>query len=240
MEPRDLVLTRIENGTILQASLSSLTLESLQRRDSSGWTPLHYAAQLGHLPSLLPYCGFHALAVANEWGITPLSLMAVNGTLGGLDIQSVPLVHLERKDKLGRNFLHYAALKGFLDQVEWSGPVAAILSTPDNDKNTPLHLAATYGHMGQIPFSYLPSKAMLAPDRAGRTPLSIAIAKDHPRDWISAKTIDPYHPGIRTELEKSEAGKRILEKVEADLRSGLLHTLEAGPERAANQPLPFE
>lgn len=95
----------------------------LKIRDSLAFTPLHYAAEFGHL-EIIQYFWMSGLSVddkamafSSQSAITPLHLAAGNGNLDVIQFL-VTQVGVNTRTSSGLTPLHYAAHKGQLDALK--------------------------------------------------------------------------------------------------------------------------
>ncbi|KAI6209927.1 hypothetical protein M3Y96_00272900 [Aphelenchoides besseyi] len=125
-----------------------LTSKELSCANHAGWTPLMYAAYLGHLNSTRYFLGLNAdLEQQNALGQTALMLAA---SCGNEDMLKLLLEHTKSKnakDKMGQTALHYASLYG-------QGRLANLLlqfgydpNAEDNEKMTPTLIACASGQL---------------------------------------------------------------------------------------------
>ena len=123
--------------------------EATSKDDSNGTTPIHYAAEFGHLTiCLLMIKKMKEKCPKTKMGCTPLHTAAYYGHLEVCRLMMEFSRDNNPKDSdLGRTPLHWAAKNGHLD-------VCRLIIDNIKDKNpktlngvTPLHLAARYGHV---------------------------------------------------------------------------------------------
>ncbi|RVW77766.1 Protein accelerated cell death 6 [Vitis vinifera] len=115
--------------------LFEMKKDVIKKADEFGWTPLHYAAHLGHLE-------------ATE------KLLTKEGHTNVMEqiITCLPDVY-DLIDNKGRTILHVAAQYGNARVVKYilkKPNLESIINEPDKEGNTPLHLAAIYGHYGVV------------------------------------------------------------------------------------------
>ena len=120
------------------------------------WTPLHYAAQLGHLEATrkLLECD---KSVAYLWDKEDSSALHIAAKKGYLDmmaeiIKRCPCAN-NLVDNKGRTILHVAAqcgksivMKYTLKEPRWE----SLINESDNQGNTAFHLAAMYGQYNSV------------------------------------------------------------------------------------------
>ncbi|XP_034706979.1 ankyrin repeat-containing protein At5g02620-like isoform X2 [Vitis riparia] len=136
--------------------LFEMKKDVIKKADEFGWTPLHYAAHLGHLKAtekLLKYDKSVAGLLDVEHSCA-LHIAAKEGHTNVMEqiITCLPDVH-DLIDNKGRTILHVAAQYGNARVVKYilkKPNLESIINEPDNEGNTPLHLAAIYGHYGVV------------------------------------------------------------------------------------------
>lgn len=128
-------------------------------KDSLGRTPLHYAAQGGHL-NMVTYLDINQQEAApgqHNWsdcyGSLPLHLACLHGHLivAGYLITKQKC-HPSSRDKKGRMSLHYASENGHVDIVRYLTELGCDPTSQDNQGYTPLHYASQHGHMNIIQY----------------------------------------------------------------------------------------
>ncbi|CBI35187.3 unnamed protein product, partial [Vitis vinifera] len=128
----------------------------IKKPDEFGWTPLHYAAHLGHLEAtekLLTKDKTVAGILDGEHSCA-LHIAAKEGHTNVMEkiITCLPDVY-DLIDNKGRTILHIAAQYGKASVVKYilkKPNLESIINEPDKEGNTPLHLAAIYGHYGVV------------------------------------------------------------------------------------------
>ncbi|CAJ0579805.1 unnamed protein product, partial [Mesorhabditis spiculigera] len=82
----------------------------LNARNVSGWTAVHYAAYLGHEPTVALLLAHAAkVDVCNAKGQTPLMLAAACGNVSSVNLLLQKKASVDRTDVKNRQALHYAA-----------------------------------------------------------------------------------------------------------------------------------
>lgn len=122
----------------------------VKEADGQKWTPLHYAAHLGHVEatSYLLQVDSSVAYLQNTEGMSPFHLAAKAGHIKVMDelINHCPDV-CELLDNKGRTALHLAVANGKTRAVKFtlnSKKLEGLINFPDENGNTPLHLAASY------------------------------------------------------------------------------------------------
>ncbi|CAI9719233.1 transient receptor potential cation channel subfamily A member 1-like isoform X3 [Octopus vulgaris] len=149
---RNFLHLAIENGSHLNLFWNSLRKHSkdlLNERDISGWTPLHYAAKMGHLTAIDDLMKLGAIVnLKNNNEQSPFHLASRYGRfntcvrlLTGKDGSTM----LNEMDNLNQTALHLASQNGHTKLVSLLLRKGAVIYK-DNDGNTPLHLAAKNGY----------------------------------------------------------------------------------------------
>ncbi|WKA03238.1 hypothetical protein VitviT2T_021360 [Vitis vinifera] len=136
--------------------LFEMKKDVIKKADEFGWTPLHYAAHLGHLEAtekLLKYDKSVAGLLDVEHSCA-LHIAAKEGHTNVMEqiITCLPDVY-DLIDNKGRTILHVAAQYGNARVVKYilkKPNLESIINEPDKEGNTPLHLAAIYGHYGVV------------------------------------------------------------------------------------------
>ena len=136
--------------------LFEMKKDVIKKADEFGWTPLHYAAHLGHLEAtekLLTKDKTVAGILDGEHSCA-LHIAAKEGHTNVMEkiITCLPDVY-DLIDNKGRTILHVAAQYGNARVVKYilkKPNLESIINEPDKEGNTPLHLAAIYGHYGVV------------------------------------------------------------------------------------------
>ncbi|OWM75738.1 hypothetical protein CDL15_Pgr021903 [Punica granatum] len=126
--------------------------EMVKEVDGQKWTPLHYAAHLGHLEATqyLLEVDRSIAYLQNMEGMSAFHLAAKAGHIKVMDelIDHCPDI-CELLDNKGRTALHLAVANGKAKAVKFTlerKKLEGLINFPDHNGNTPLHLAALYGN----------------------------------------------------------------------------------------------
>lgn len=139
-------------GRLDLISLDGKTNEDLQASDSSGFTPLRYACEAGHLHVVekLLELGSHAGAMTKSTELTPLHVACQYGHTNIISRLLAENIDQNQKDKSGMTPLHVAskwsqsgAVQGLLNSG--NGERQMYLDAEDNESNIALHFAAKSG-----------------------------------------------------------------------------------------------
>lgn len=176
--------------------------------DISGWTPLHFAADCGHLECIKLLVHYKArINVTNDLGRTPLYLTIANRhwacveeliqqgarvdtsflhAFAGAGIIKCLQMILTQKDVNvnavndgGQTPLHYAANAGNVECIRALLQKSAKVNAKDHEGKTPLHRAVNTGHYECV-LALLQNKALVdVKDNNGQTPLHSAIISNY-------------------------------------------------------------
>ena len=118
-----------------------------------GLTPLHKAAQKGHLDicELIVKYASDKNPIRND-GITPLHIASFNGDLKLCEFLISKTFDKNPQDNLGRTPFHFAAKKGHLEVCKLFIEKASVKNTRDNFGDTPLSLAKKNNHFETASF----------------------------------------------------------------------------------------
>ncbi|XP_037425076.1 protein ACCELERATED CELL DEATH 6-like [Triticum dicoccoides] len=159
-----------------------------QAEQSTGRTPLHYAALFGEteMTELLLEADASPAYLPDNKGSFPIHLAASNGqpdNVLALLRKSGPY-YGKLRDGKGRTFLHVAAEAERLGVVmlacQEQGKVASsVMNMQDDDGNTTLHLAALAGNIRMVrALVSIPEVKLNLPNKGGRMPRDLAF-KEH-------------------------------------------------------------
>ncbi|XP_073116142.1 protein ACCELERATED CELL DEATH 6-like [Elaeis guineensis] len=153
--------------------------------DSSGRTPLHYAASDGHhgVMKLLLKHDRSSAYLSDVDGLFPIHIAARMGNFNGVYhiLEQCPDTD-ELLDKEGKNFLHAAFQKGQFDLVKKlicrRRGLKKLLNNRDYEGNTPLHTVVENSDQRSVHFLLREETLCVnVMNNAGFTPLDLAFAK---------------------------------------------------------------
>eukprot|EP00435_Cladocopium_sp_Y103_P027787 s500_g6.t2 len=164
---------------------SKLLEELLQRpldpnvTDADGSTPLHYAAQNGHLKSVQLLLEASAKKDVEDKanGHTPLHWASVGGHLDVVSFLIEAGADKEKASQDGTTALGFAAGRGHLAVVRFLLKAGADREHATNAGQTPLGIAATCGRLDVV---RLLVESGAQTETPGRTPLEMAIGQGQP------------------------------------------------------------
>ncbi|KAL5265822.1 hypothetical protein ACHWQZ_G006498 [Mnemiopsis leidyi] len=170
-----------------QPSVLKIILEAVGERlidselDKFQNTPLHFAAELGHLGCLRELLDFKfEINAQNEDDKCPLHLAAERGKLKCVqELVKADKATLEDKDDYGNQPLHYAALNGHVDTTIYLCDMGAEVGARNQLGWTPLDCAASRGNY-KVMAALIDADAEIDPiDKAKLTPLHLAAKNGH-------------------------------------------------------------
>lgn len=103
---------------------------------------------------------------------------ARDGKLNSVKWGELPESILNGVDAGGRNFISWAAERGFLHQIPKELITTERLSVKTTKQRTAVHEAAWFGHLNQIPQHLLTRALLTVPEISGETPLSEAWTRN--------------------------------------------------------------
>jgi len=153
-------------------AMQERTLMDLRSRDQRGLTPMHYAAENGHLPVVQYLCEQGANNEARSNGDrTPLHLAAYEGHLPVVQYLCKQGADKETKDNCNMTPLHWAAVKDHLPVVKYLCKQGADKEASDTYGRTPLNRAAQEGHLPVVKYLCEQKANKDTRDKLGETPL---------------------------------------------------------------------
>ena len=120
-----------------------------KNKADDGWTPIHEAAQEGHLEVYKELVNHlkDKDTVTDKHGITPLHAAATGGHLEICLISMNYITKVNLPDNRGFTPLHYAAIRGHLNVCQKIIELLGDKNPRSNVGFTPLHMAAQHGHV---------------------------------------------------------------------------------------------
>ncbi|XP_032236532.1 serine/threonine-protein phosphatase 6 regulatory ankyrin repeat subunit A-like isoform X3 [Nematostella vectensis] len=166
-------------GTLKSESPSVVDSE----KGDYSYTPLHLAAQSGHVDVvriLLNSPGVRVDSATAIQGSIPLHLAAENGQSEVVSILlSKSTVQLHVKDKVGRSALHLAASNGHRELVSQLIGQGADINAPDENGCAPIHMSAEYGHVDVVKLLVESGASPRVENKEGKFPICYAAASGH-------------------------------------------------------------
>ena len=138
------------HGTTVLALINAKK-SAVHAKDKHDWTPLHYAAQNGHVDVVRLLIANNAKIDAKDiQGARPLHYAALKGHVDVVRLLIANNAKIDAKDIQGARPLHYAALKGHVDVATLLIANNATVDIKDKHGNTPLYAAAAAGHKDAV------------------------------------------------------------------------------------------
>jgi len=170
-EQKSMVMLLIDNGV------------DVNIKDKNCFSPLHCAAQQGHveIAELLIAKGANPNAI-DMMGETPLHAAVLGGHKDVVMVLLAGGADVDAENRMRRTPLHFAAKDGYLDVVEVLLAQGADVNAKDKSPSrTPLHYAAQQDHKGVAELLLVQGADVNARDLLSRTPLywaSIRASKE--------------------------------------------------------------
>ena len=145
----------------------------INKKDSKGRTPVHYAILHPHLLSLLieKKANIH---IKDKKSHTPLHLASIQGKKETIQILLENKADLKAKDKNGYTPLHLSSLMGHEDVTFLFLKHGASVHEKNKEGHTPLHLASLYGYRKVASLLLKEGASLQATNKSGQTPLHVA------------------------------------------------------------------
>lgn len=169
------VNTKIDKGNILNVLKMMMQQGGINIKDASGKTPLHCAAQTGHLEMVrfLTEQGAN-IDSRNYNGHTALHLAAWEGHLNVVECLVEIDADINIRDNDGRTALHFAVLRNKLETVKFLAQHGADGNINDKDGRTALHVAALNGQLDIVELVVKRNVDVNINDKYGRKALHVA------------------------------------------------------------------
>lgn len=143
-------------------------------------TPLHYAAEDGHLPEVVKLVSEGANIEAQSiYGFTPLHKASLNDRTEIVRFLIKSGARLNSRNIKGNTPLHCAAENGHCAVVELLIDAGADINAKGNNGETPLHWAAIRGYLSTAKLLVEKNALVNARDDSGLTPNDYAVDKRH-------------------------------------------------------------
>uniref|UniRef100_A0A7S1LGW3 Uncharacterized protein n=1 Tax=Alexandrium catenella TaxID=2925 RepID=A0A7S1LGW3_ALECA len=151
------------------------------KRDNSGWTPLHWAAQDGYerLASRLIDLEV-GVNTADDCGATPLMVASFNGHRAIVEaLLEERTVDFLKTNNFLSSAVHYAAQSGHAGVIQLLGAKRAEIDGMDRHCDTPLSWAARNGHLDAVKKLLELGADPLNDNKASDDPIELAKAAGH-------------------------------------------------------------
>jgi ankyrin repeat protein len=165
------------NASLVELLLGCSATPDIQ--DNMEQTPLHLAAQSGHLHVAMQLVDKTELELEDKNGLTPLLVAIKNGHADVVSMLIKAGSNLESQGGGGRTPLMWAAAGGHTDVVILLMDKGADVKTVDSDGQTPLLAAAENGHTAVVEVLLEQESDFEFKVSGGRTPLFWAAEKGH-------------------------------------------------------------
>ncbi|KAL7251586.1 hypothetical protein ACSBR1_013429 [Camellia fascicularis] len=169
----------ISNNEEITKTLLDWNKDLAKEPDMYGWTPLHYAARIGHVEraiQLLYVDKSIAYVIADKDGKkTALHVAASQGHVGVMkELRSQCPDSWEMVNDKGQNILHVAVQNENKKAVKFiieNSRLSSLINHKDIDGNTPLHLAATALYVNELIYDKRADR--MAFNKENKTPLDV-------------------------------------------------------------------
>lgn len=158
------------------ASASAMFTAGIDQHDAFMHTPLHYAAEQGHVGvvKLLIEAGCKIDAETGD-GVTALHVAVIKNYIDIVKILINSGSNVNHKTYDSMTPLHFAASRGFLDLVKILVSNGASLEARDSNERTALYIAAGRGHMDVMKYLIDAGANVNSEEIHGYTPLCEAV-----------------------------------------------------------------
>jgi ankyrin repeat protein len=160
-----------------------------------GSTPLHFAAQLGHVASMEWLVGQGAdVHAKSEGGSTPLHEAAHQGQMASMEWLVGHGADVYAKDKTGHSPVHFAAHSGKIVSLEWLVGQGADIHAESKTGTTALHFAAHQGQVATMKWLVGQGAGIHALDENGCTPFHDAAYSGQvvSLEWLAGQGADVH------------------------------------------------
>jgi ankyrin repeat protein len=187
--------------------------------DSSGSTPVHWAAMWGH-DKILRFLLENGAKISSHQ-FNPLLLAARNGRYECVSVLLDSGADINCVDQTGRTPLHLAAWFGHNEIAKLLLSKGASFEQIDNFGRAPLHLAAWFGNIMTLKTILEKSKTVInLQNKAGNTPLHLACLNNH-KEVVSTL----LNAGANSKI-KNAIGQTALSIAEADDKPEIFEILQ--------------
>ena len=148
--------------------------------DHNGWTPLHWAADFGHVEiAQLIMSHVDEKNPADRDASTPLHAAAQNGHIKVVQLIMLCVHKKNPANKYGRTPLYWAAREGHAEVVQHILQNVEDKNPTNKDGQTPMHAAAFMGHVKVVKLILQTVEDKSPTDKHGNTPLHWAAGNGH-------------------------------------------------------------
>jgi len=177
----DMLLACLEEDEEGRHPLEDQANSLAHKRDATGWTPLHWAAQDGFDRLASKLIQLHASVNSPDTcGATPLMVAAFNGSRGVVEaLLEEPTIDVLKTNNFLSSAVHYAAQRGHAEIVALLGAARAEVDGMDKHCDTPLSWAARNGHLAAVQKLLELGADPLNDNKASDDPIELAKAAGH-------------------------------------------------------------